>query len=67
MHESITKEKIILSSHQTYPRIDGRVEIKSEPYEIWTPDRRIFSAMKAWTQKLMKDLDSGTLISDRKL
>ena len=47
MHESITKEKIILSSHQTYTRIDGRVEIKSEPCEIWTPDRRNLSDMKA--------------------
>ena len=55
-----------LSSYQTNPRIDATVEIKSPPCEIWTPDRRIFSVMRARIKKLITDLDSPTPISFRK-
>ena len=44
-------------------RILIRDEIKSLPCEIWAPDRPIFSAMKARTEKLITDLDPGIPIS----
>ena len=56
-----------LSSHQTYPRIDARVEILTLLCEFCAPDGPIFSVMRARTKKMITDLDSPTPISYRKV